>query len=469
MNSQVQLDPHTLGRVHFIGMGGAGMSAVARLLLARGVDVSGSDAKDSQGLRELEELGATVFVGQQAQNVHGAGTVVISTAIKPSNPELAAARERGLRVVHRSEALASAMHGRRVVAVAGTHGKTTTSSMTTVAFRAAGLDPSWAIGAFVADLGANAGFADGAWFVAEADESDGSFLAYLPEIAVVTNVEPDHLDHYGSAEEFFASFDRFAETIRPGGTLVACIDDEGSRNLAERRRATGEAVLTYGLDSSADVRISGIEARGVGSHCTLTFALAGGEARSFELDLLVPGAHNIADAAAAFTAGLAAGAEPEALIEGLGHFHGSARRFDLKGTARGVRVFDDYAHHPTEVQAALKAAREVAGEHKVHAVFQPHLYSRTREFAAEFAAALELADHAYVLDVFGAREEPIPGITGRSIADLAPSGRVVSTPEAEQAIGEVLQTAAEGDLILTLGAGDVTALGPKIVDGLALN
>lgn len=469
MNPQVQLDPHALGRVHFIGMGGAGMSAVARLLLARGVPVSGSDAQDSQGLRELEELGATVFVGQRAQNVAGAGTVVVSTAIKPTNPELAAAREQDLRVVHRSEALASAMHGQRVVAVAGTHGKTTTSSMATVAFRAAGLDPSWAIGAFVADLGANAGFADGEWFVAEADESDGSFLAYLPEIAVVTNVEPDHLDHYGSAAEFFASFDRFAETIRPGGTLVVCLDDEGSRNLAERRRQTGEAVLSYGLDPAADVHISDVEARGVGSHCTLTFALAGEDARSLELDLLVPGAHNIADAAAAFTAGVAAGAEPEALIDGLGRFHGSARRFDLKGTARGVRVFDDYAHHPTEVQAALTAAREVAGEHKVHAIFQPHLYSRTREFAAEFAAALELADRAYVLDVFGAREEPIPGVTGHSIAELAASGRVASTPEAEEAIGAVLQSAGAGDLILTIGAGDVTALGPQIVNGLALN
>ncbi|CAL8897458.1 UDP-N-acetylmuramate--L-alanine ligase [Kocuria varians] len=466
MNTQQPLDPHGLGRVHFIGMGGAGMSAVARLLLARGVTVSGSDAKDSPGLRELEALGATVFVGQAAANVAGAGTVVVSTAIKEENPELATARAAGIRVLHRSQALASAMHGRDVIAVAGTHGKTTTSSMAAVALRAAELDPSWAIGAYVADLGANAGVADGGWFVAEADESDGSFMAYHPTVAVVTNIEPDHLDHYGSAEAFFRAFDEFSDTIRTGGTLVACADDPGAARLARRRREASAAVLTYGADPAADVVVSDVVPVGTGSTCRIEFPVAG-ERRSAELRLAVPGAHNVADAAAAFTAGLAAGAEPIRMLSGLAGFHGSARRFDLRGEEHGVRVFDDYAHHPTEVAAALTAARDVAGEHRVLVVFQPHLYSRTREFAEQFCRALELADLACVVDVFGAREQPEPGITGESITRFARGTQVVSTPATVDAVATVVAAAAPGDVVLTVGAGDVTALGPEILAGLA--
>ncbi|MGK4217582.1 UDP-N-acetylmuramate--L-alanine ligase [Kocuria marina] len=466
MNTQQPLDPHGLGRVHFIGMGGAGMSAVARLLLARGVAVSGSDAKDSAGLRQLEALGATVFVGQSASNVEGAATVVVSTAIKESNPELSAARAAGARILHRSQALAAAMHGKHVVAVAGTHGKTTTSSMAAVALRAAGADPSWAVGAHVADLGANAGFGSGDWFVAEADESDGSFLAYHPRIAIVTNVEPDHLDHYGSAEAFYAAFDEFCDTIRPGGTLVACADDPGSDRLARRRRDRGEAVLTYGQDPAADVVVSDATPHGTGSSCTLTFDRDGAR-RTVALTLAVPGVHNVADAAAAFTAGLAAGADPDLLTEGLGSFHGSSRRFDPKGEDGGVRVFDDYAHHPTEVAAALTAARDVAQGHRVLAVFQPHLYSRTREFAEAFCRALEIADLACVTDVFGAREEPQPGISGATITGHAADDRVVSTPSAEEAIETVVARARPGDVIMTIGAGDVTALGPRILSALA--
>ncbi|RLZ02734.1 UDP-N-acetylmuramate--L-alanine ligase [Kocuria tytonicola] len=466
MTSQQPLDPHALGRVHFIGMGGVGMSAVARLLLARGVPVSGSDAKDSAGLRELEELGATVFVGQDASNVSGAATVVVSTAIRESNPELAAARAAGLRVLHRSEALAAAMHGRHVIAVAGTHGKTTTSSMTAVALRTAGLDPSWAIGAFVADLGANAGFGDGDWFVAEADESDGSFMAYHPRIAVVTNVEPDHLDHYGSAEAFHRAFDEFSDTVREGGTLVACVDDPGVARLARRRRELGAAVLTYGTDGSADVHVSQVRPAGTGATCRLSFP-AGEGRREVELALAVPGAHNVADAAAAFAAGLAAGGDPELLLAGLGQFHGSARRFDLKGEEGSVRVFDDYAHHPTEVAAALGAARDVAQGHRVLAVFQPHLYSRTREFAEPFCRALELADLACVTDVFGAREQPEPGITGATITGHARDARVVSTPTMQEAVAAVVERAEPGDVVMTVGAGDVTALGPQLLAALA--
>ncbi|WP_278373601.1 UDP-N-acetylmuramate--L-alanine ligase [Brevibacterium casei] len=466
MNTQQPLDPHGLGRVHFIGMGGAGMSAVARLLLARGVAVSGSDAKDSAGLRQLEALGATVFVGQSAANVADAATVVVSTAIKETNLELAAARAAGARILHRSQALAAAMHGRNVIAVAGTHGKTTTSSMAAVALQAAGMDPSWAVGAHVPDLGANAGFGSGDWFVAEADESDGSFLTYHPRIAIITNVEPDHLDHYGSAQAFYAAFDEFCDTIRPGGTLVACADDPGSEQLARRRRDRGEAALTYGQNPAADVVVSDATPHGTGSSCTLTFDRDGAR-RTEALTLAVPGAHNVADAAAAFTAGLAAGADPDLLAEGLGSFHGSSRRFDPKGEDGGVRVFDDYAHHPTEVRAVLSAARGVvADDGRVWAIFQPHLYSRTMEFKAEFGEALGLADEVVVLDVFPAREDPVPGVTGNLIAERVPHSHVTFLESFSDAVPFVAERVRPGDLVLTVGAGDVTILGPEILAAL---
>lgn len=465
MSAEQVLDPERLGRIHLVGMGGAGMSAVAKLLLARGAAVSGSDRQDSPALRELAALGATVHVGQRAENVAGADTVVVSTAIAADNPEYAAARAAGTRVLHRSDGLAAAMQGRDVVAVAGTHGKTTTSSMAAVALRAAGLEPSWAIGAHVADLGSNAALGAGRWFVAEADESDGSFLRYGPRIAVVTNIEPDHLDFYGSAEAFHRAFDDFAATLAPGGLLVACADDAGSRALAERHRAAGGRVVTYGTDPGADVRVLPGTAEGLATRSTLVLG-TGPERRQLALELGVPGRHNVLNAAAALCAAVEAGAPPEDAARGLAGFTGSARRFDLRGEAGGVRVVDDYAHHPTEVVAALNAAREVAGDHRVLVVFQPHLFSRTREFAAEFAAALALADEAFVLDVFAAREQPVPGLTSEVITSRAP-GHVHYVPGADEAVARAAAAAGPGDLVLTVGAGDVTALGPRLVELLA--
>ena len=438
MSAEQVLDPERLGRIHLVGMGGAGMSAVAKLLLARGAAVSGSDRQDSPALRELAALGATVHVGQRAENVAGADTVVVSTAIAADNPEYAAARAAGTRVLHRSDGLAAAMQGRDVVAVAGTHGKTTTSSMAAVALRAAGLEPSWAIGAHVADLGSNAALGAGRWFVAEADESDGSFLRYGPRIAVVTNIEPDHLDFYGSAEAFHRAFDDFAATLAPGGLLVACADD---------------------------VRVLPGTAEGLATRSTLVLG-TGPERRQLPLELGVPGRHNVLNAAAALCAAVEAGAAPEDAARGLAGFTGSARRFDLRGEAGGGRVVDDYAHHPTEVVAALTAAREVAGDHRVLVVFQPHLFSRTREFAAEFAAALALADEAFVLDVFAAREQPVPGLTSEVITSRAP-GHVHYVPGADEAVARAAAAARPGDLVLTVGAGDVTALGPRLLEQLA--
>ncbi|NKX54941.1 UDP-N-acetylmuramate--L-alanine ligase [Arthrobacter mobilis] len=451
-----------LGRVHFIGLGGAGMSAVARILLARGVPVSGSDAKDSKVLEQLRGLGAVVHVGHDAANVAGADTVVVSTAIRPGNPELQAAAAAGLAIVHRSVALAASMGTQELVAVAGTHGKTTTSSMTAVMLRHAGLDPSFAIGGDVAALGVNAACGAGRWFVAEADESDGSFLNYRPRIAVVTNVEADHLDHYGTAEAVHEAFGRFAALLPADGVLVACVDDPGARALAGRVAAAagGPRVVGYGYGPEADVRITGGGFSATSSTSTLGYP--GGEQL---LRLQVPGEHNVRNAAAAFAAALSLGLDAAAAAAGLAEFTGAARRFEAKGQGRGVRVFDDYAHHPTEVAAALRAARDVAGTAGVHVLFQPHLYSRTRQFAAEFAEALSLADSATVLEIYAAREDPVPGVTSELIAGQlqVPGGY---EPDPRRAVEAVARRARPGDIILTVGAGDVTQYGPQIVTAL---
>lgn len=457
-----------LGRVHFIGMGGAGMSAIARIMLGQGIQVSGSDAKDSTGLRDLDALGATVHVGQAAGHVTGADTVVVSTAIRESNPELAAARTSGLRVLHRSQALAAAMADDVVVAVAGTHGKTTTTSMITVMLKSAGVDASFAVGGTVQGLGVNAAHGTAGIFVAEADESDASFLNYRPHIAVVTNLEADHLDHYGTAEAVFAAFTKFMALLPADGTLVACADDPGSANLALQASAAGKRCLSYGFSPGADIRL--LPGSQDGLHATATIELRAdllpeGAAIPLTLALQVPGNHNLSNAAAAVAVALALGVDVEAALVGLAAFSGAARRFEAKGEGRGVAVFDDYAHHPTEVAAALRAARTVAGEHKVHVLFQPHLFSRTLEFAEEFAQALDLADTVAVLDIYAAREDPLPGVTSELITKSLgkPFGYA---PDSAAAIKSLAREAVAGDIILTVGAGDVTELGPALVAAL---
>jgi len=445
----------SLGRVHFIGIGGVGMSAVARIMVARGVPVSGTDAKDLPVMHDLSAAGARIAVGYDAGNLGDAQTIVAGSAIRADNPELAAARAAGLPVLHRSEALAATMAGHRVVTVAGTHGKSTTTSMVAVLLKEAGLYPSFAIGANVPALGVNAAHGASDIFVAEADESDGSFLNYRPLIAVVTNVEADHLDHYGTPEAVFASFDNFAALLPAEGVLLACADDAGARALAERTAGKGTTrVLTYGTAEDADIRLHDDGPAAV--------AVAIG-AQTHALALQVPGRHNALNAAAAFAVAVELGVAPEAAAAALGHFTGASRRFELKGQGRGVRVYDDYAHHPTEVRAALSAARSVAGGRKVHVLFQPHLFSRTREFATEFAEALAAADTALVLDIYPAREDPVPGVTSALIADHLTNGRLVT---ASEAVDSVVAVAGEGDVVLTVGAGDVTAYGPAIVGAL---
>lgn len=446
----------SLGRVHFIGIGGVGMSAVARIMVARGVAVSGSDAKDLPVMAELAAAGARIAVGYATANLGDAQTVVAGSAIRADNPELVAARAAGLPVLHRSEALAATMGDDLVVTVAGTHGKSTTTSMITVLLQGAGVDPSFAIGANVPALGVNAAHGTSPVFVAEADESDGSFLNYRPRIAVVTNVEPDHLDHYGTAEAVYESFDRFTALLPADGVLIACADDAGAAALAERTLARGNTrVVLYGTSGGSDLVLHD---GGPGD------VAVSSPAGRFALDLQVPGRHNALNAAAAVAVALELGVDAEAAAGALAHFSGASRRFELKGEVRGVRVYDDYAHHPTEVRAALTAARSVAGGHRVHVLFQPHLFSRTREFAKEFAAALNLADTALVLDIYPAREDPIPGVTSQLIAEhLAAGGRLV---ESGRAVAALTDVAGPGDIILTVGAGDVTVYGPQIVQAL---
>jgi UDP-N-acetylmuramate--alanine ligase len=447
-----------LGRVHFVGIGGAGMSGIARIMLGRGIPVSGSDAKDSELLADLRAMGATTYVGHAAEHVGDASTVVVSTAIRETNPELAAARERGLLVLHRAAALASLMDGRRSVAVAGTHGKTTTTSMLTVALQHAGADPSYCIGGQLVTTGLGAADGAGDLFVAEADESDGSFLMFAPKAAIVTNIEADHLDNYTDFAMVKETFARFVERIQPGGLLVVCADDTVTRALGEEGARRGLTVRTYGEAEDADYRTEGFTPRGLGSRFTV------GERT---LELSVPGRHMALNATAAYATAVELGVPADAVAEGLAGFTGARRRLEPKGEVGGVKVFDSYAHHPTELAADLRATRDYVGElggGRIIAVFQPHLFSRTRFFAAEFGAALGLADEAVVMDVFPAREDPIAGVTGELVAKAVPHGRVTYEADGNAVAGRVAAIAAPGDVIITMGAGDVTTLGPKILE-----
>jgi UDP-N-acetylmuramate--alanine ligase len=461
-----------LGRVHFVGIGGAGMSGIARILLARGVAVSGSDQAASAQLDELAALGAVIHLGHDPANVEGADTVVRTpTAIKLDNPEIVAAGQRGIRVMHRAAVLASVMLGKRGIAVAGTHGKTTTTSMLTTVLRQWGADPAYVIGGILADTGLGAADGTGDWFVVEADESDGSLVMLSPLAAVVTCIEADHLDNFENLAQIEETFAAFAGKITEGGLLVACADDPGAAALAAASARLPLRVRTYGASAGADYRISDVRVQGMST--TLTILLpergegAGGQAPSpVTLNIAVPGRHYALDATAAFATAVELGVPAEAVVAGLAAYRGAQRRMEPKGEADGVRVLDSYAHHPTELAADLTAAREVAAGGQVIAVFQPHLYSRTRFFAAEFGAALGLADQALVLDVYAAREKPEPGVSGKLIADAVPRGRARFLPD-DAAVPDVVASMAKpGDLVLTMGAGDVTRLGPLIVAAL---
>jgi UDP-N-acetylmuramate--alanine ligase len=429
--------------------------------------VSGSDAKDSPVMTALATEGAEVHVGHDPAHLDGVDTVVISSAIRESNIELTAARQRGLRVLHRSQALASTMASSRRVAVAGANGKTTTTSMLTVALQHCGADPSFAAGGELAKHGTNAHWGTGGVFVAEADESDGSFLVYRPEVAIVTNVQPDHLDFYGTFDNVKAAYAEFAGSLSDGGLLVACHDDPGSLALAQDAKAAGRRVLTYGWAPEADILLGDQVSRGLLSRVSLRDA----EGQTRTLRINIPGRHNLLNAAAAFTAATAGlGQDPTRVLEGLYGFTGTRRRFEPKGTAAGVSVVDDYAHNPGKVAAVVSTAAELVGDGRLVVVFQPHLYSRTRDFASEFAAALAPADSVILMEVYGAREDPIPGVSSELIATALDGLRPGADVEVISSWSAVAQEAARrtrpGDLVLTVGAGDVTMLGPEILRAL---
>ncbi|WP_059011355.1 UDP-N-acetylmuramate--L-alanine ligase [Streptomyces specialis] len=457
--------PPAMEQPHFIGIGGAGMSGIAKILARRGARVAGSDARDSETAAALRALGVTVSIGHDAAHLApGATCVVVSSAIRQDNPELAEAARRGIPAVHRSEALAGLMAGRRAIAVAGTHGKTTTTSMLAVALTALGLGPSYAIGGDLDAPGSNAEHGEGELFVAEADESDRSFHRYRPEVAIILNVELDHHANYASMDEIHESFATFADRIVPGGTLVVNADQEGARELTARLAGRADPrIVTYGESPDADVRVIDVRQARLTSEVTVVL---GGEELTFGVS--VPGRHYAHNAVAALAAGVAAGVPAPELARALGTYTGVRRRLQLKGEARGVQIIDSYAHHPTEMAADLDAIRG-GGDGRVFVVFQPHLFSRTRELAAEMGEALAAADGCVVLDIYPAREDPIPGVTSALIVDAARAhGADVRAGYGKDAVPDVVAgMAGPGDVVLTMGAGDVTELGPKILARLS--
>jgi UDP-N-acetylmuramate--alanine ligase len=448
-----------LGAVHFIAVGGAGMSGVAAMYAGLGVAVSGSDQADSPVLAELAALGVRTFVGHDPRQVGDAATVVVSSAVRESNPELAEARRRGLRVWHRSAALAALMLGHVGVDVTGTHGKTTTSAMTATMLAAAGADPSWVVGSPLAATGRAWRLGGGEAFVVEADESDGSFLQYPAGIVVVTNVEADHLDNWGTPQAYADGFVELA-TADAVSTVVISADDPGARAITAAIAAAGKRVVTFGESPAADVRLSDLAFPASGA----TAVLEAGTDRG-HLALAVPGRYNLHNAAAAYAVGRALGLPGPTLRAAVGTFAGTQRRFQTVAEVAGVRIVDDYAHHPTEVAATLTAARGQLGVGRLVACFQPHLFTRTRDFATEFGQALALADEVLVLGIYPAREDPIPGVTGRLVADAAAAalpGHVDYVETLAEGAPALAARVRPGDLVVTLGAGDVTKIGPRL-------
>ena len=452
--------PDDITAAHFIGIGGSGMSGLAGMFLDRGIRVSGSDRADSAALRALAARGADVHVGHDAANLPAdADTVVHTGAIWPENPEFLLAKERGLHVIHRSQALHWLIGGRRLVSVAGAHGKTTSTGMIVTALRAQGADPTFVSGGVIADAGVSSGTGSDDLFVIEADESDGTFLLYDTSIALITNVDPDHLDHWGTRDAFYDAYVTFGNEAREA--VVISSDDPGAQRVAAA--LTHPRVVTFGEDASADVRVSGIDTHGPVSF-TLTHAGVSVAGR-----LAVPGAHNAVNAAGAVAVLLTLGYELEPALRAVEGFGGTVRRFELHGVQRGVSVYDDYAHHPTEVAAALAAARSVVGEGRIIAIQQPHTYSRTQEMYREFAEVLEAAaDHTVMLDVYGAREDPVPGVTGALVSGaFADPEHVHFVPDWQQAADYTASIARPGDYVITLGCGNVYQIISQVLQALA--
>lgn len=443
-----------LGRVHFMGLGGAGMSGIARIMAMRGITVSGCDAKESRALVGLRALGVRALIGHDVSHLDDVDALVYSSAVRPSVAELQRAREMGLTVLQRAEALATLMEDRRVIAVAGTHGKTTTTSMATVVLQHAGLDPSFAIGGTITDSGAHAHDGSGEFFVVEADESDGSFIHYRPEIAIVTNIEADHMDHYQDDEAVTSAFHDFASTV--SGPLIVCGDDPRAARLIAQREG-----YTYGV-GPCDLQIESVQ-----SHARVSFSARWQGRDLGRFDLAIPGHHNALNAGAVITTALHLGIGVDEIKNGLSAFTGTRRRFERRGESDSVVVIDDYAHHPTEIAATLQAARDAFPGRRIIAVFQPHRYSRTAAFLGDFARTLAQADLAVVTEVYAAGEETIPGATGSALVHAAEAlgAKTIYEPSLSKIADRVAEVVGpEPTVVLTLGAGDITLIAGEIAD-----
>ena len=461
-------------RIHFVGIGGIGMSGIAELLANQGYAVSGSDAKASEVTRRLETLGVRVVVGHAAEHVGDADVVVVSSAVRGGNPEVVAARGRGIPVIPRAEMLAELMRLKQGIAVGGAHGKTTTTSMVALLLDRAGLDPTAVIGGRLSAFGSNARLGQGSYLVAEADESDGSFLFLSPVISIITNVDREHLDHYGSYEGVLDAFVAFANKVPFYGVVIACADDA---TLAGLRPRITRRVVTYGIDAPdvggkpCDIRAEDVTLGEFGAgrpYCSTCRVIVGGRALG-TLRLRVPGRHNLLNALATIAVGLELGLRFEAMAEALGEFGGAERRFQFLGEADGVLVVDDYGHHPTEIAAVVAAAR-ASFERRLVVVFQPHRYTRTERLLAEFGETLAKADVVVLCDIYAAGEDPIPGITVDAVAAAA-QGAGGAAPVVVRALEDVPAAVAglarPGDLVITLGAGSIGAVGPKVLAALA--
>lgn len=447
-------------RVHFVGIGGAGMSALAKVLMERGVAVSGSDLKRSRPATMLEAMGASISFGHVAENVDGADVVIVSSAIPKRNPERTRAARLGVSVMSRGEALAALLEEHPSLVVAGTHGKTTTTSMAISILHSAGLDPTYLVGGALNEVGSNAKSGSDDLVVAESDESDGSFLLLSPTVAVVTNVEADHLDHWSSLDAIEAAFEAFIRRTALDGVIVLPAADGALRAAAA---AGDRSVVTFGANGNVYA-----ENVSVPDPWGTKFSLCSGSDMA-STTLCVPGMHNVANALAAAAACMQLGVSLEATAHGLSLYRGVERRFQLRGRARGVTIVDEYAHHPTEVRASMAAAR-LGGWRRLVAVFQPHLYSRTDAFARDFGAAFRDADAIVITDVYGAREQPVPGVSGKLVADAAcvcfPGRHVAYLPHRDELLRYLTGFLRDGDLLMTLGAGDVTLVGEAMLDRL---
>jgi UDP-N-acetylmuramate--alanine ligase len=452
-------------RIHFVGIGGIGMSGIAEIMLNLGYKVSGSDLKRSPVTERLKSFGATIFEGHEAENIAGAEVVVTSSAINPANPEVVEAAKIHIPVIQRAEMLAELMRLKYGIAIGGMHGKTTTTSMIAAVLAAGGLDPTVVVGGRVDAMGSNARLGRSQYLVAEADESDRSFLKLSPILAVVTNIDREHMDCYRSMQDVKRTFLEFLHRVPFYGMAVACNDDPVVRRLMPKIR---RRMVSYGMRKGSDFLI-GSRSSGPGRPGAVSivnsFSVKFREKDFGEFQLHVPGAHNVLNATAAIAVGIGLDIPIEKIREALESFRGVDRRFQLRGRAAGVDVIDDYGHHPTEIRATLAAARQ-CGYRKIHVIFQPHRYTRTRDLMDEFAGAFSDADSLQVLDIYAASEQPIEGITGEALARRINSVSASYSGSFGDAVSKAIGVTEEGDMILTLGAGSVSQLGPMLLEKL---